>query len=148
MAAMSNQAGPHDTEAPSSRPEEGSGRGSGRGQDRHRAPPAGTSPHSSAGLDGVGMLNRKPSPSPRGAQPPSVHTDSGKQRLSAGRVNCTEKNSKHFASSSSPSLPHSASKGNVGLLRSIFLQTGARHLESAWLSCCREMWGGSFPPRE
>ena len=46
-----------------------------------------------------------------------------------------KKNSKHFASSSSPILPHSASKGNVGLLLSIFLQTRARHPESALLSC-------------
>lgn len=72
------------------------------------------------------MLNRKPSPSPGGAPPPSVHTDSSEQRASAGRVNCTEKNSKHFASSSSPILLHSTSKGNVGLLLSIFLQTGAQ----------------------
>lgn len=65
-ATVPNQAGPQDTEAPSSRPEEGSGQGSGRGRGRHRAHPAGTSPHSSAGLDGVGTLNRKPSPSREG----------------------------------------------------------------------------------
>lgn len=36
-----------------------------------------------SGPGGVGILHRKPSPSPRGAQPPSVHTDSGEQRTSA-----------------------------------------------------------------
>ena len=133
-ATVPNQAGPQDTEAPSSRPEEGSGQGSGRGQGRHRAHPAGTSPHSSAGLDGVGTLNRKPSPSREGlSRHLCIQTVVSKGPRPAESI-AQKKNSKHFASSS-PISPHSASKGNVGLLLSIFLQTRARHPESALLSC-------------
>lgn len=76
MAAMPNE-GP-DTEAPSSRPEEGVTLGSreGPGQTQSKS----GQPTFLTGLGGVGMIHKKPSPSPRGVQSPSVHRDSGEQK--------------------------------------------------------------------
>lgn len=86
MAALSNQVGPHDTEAPSSRPEEGSDQGLGKGLGRHRVHPVRTAHIPQWAWRGWACSTGSQALHQEGLKLPSVYTDSGEQRTSPAEL--------------------------------------------------------------